>query len=160
MDFQKFTNNLTKTASKALNNAATFGAEKIAASRITIDSKKELEDFIAESQTTTYTKENGEEKTFSHTVIVVFWKESSNFFKDALLHFPILVTKAFAQNIKLKLAKAEIKDVQLTDYNIQSTPAMCIFTNEKLVKTIQWEENIEKITKSFTIDILSEIEKY
>ncbi len=160
MDFQKFANDMKNKAKEAFDKTVQFGAEQIAGSSFTLETLKEFEDFIWESKQTTFTKEDGTTKIFDHTVIIIVWDEKSDFFKEALIQFPILVTKAFSQNIKLKLAKSEMEHLDLSKYKAKTTPALLMFTNEKIAKVIEWEENIEKITKSFTMDIVSEIEKY
>ncbi len=162
MDFESLKKKaleLKKKASEKIDDAVEFWAKKIAEKAI--DTKKDLEDFIEKSKETSFISgETWEKKTFKHKVIVIFWKEDSDFFKSALLALPILQTKAFSSNIKLKLAKSKIEWVDLKDYNIEEIPSMVVFQDKKVYKVIEWEKNIEKITKSLTIDLDKEIENF
>jgi hypothetical protein len=54
-----------------------------------------------------------------------------------LINYPILATKAFYQNIVLKLAISNIKDVDLKIYNINKIPSLVIFENNKVIKVIE-----------------------
>jgi hypothetical protein len=47
-----------------------------------------------------------------------------------------LVTKAFYQNVTLKLAISNIKDVDLKQYGVNKTPSLVVFENTKPIKVI------------------------
>jgi hypothetical protein len=47
-----------------------------------------------------------------------------------------LATKAFYQNVTLKLAVSNIKDVDLKQYGINKTPSLVVFENIKPIKII------------------------
>ncbi len=162
MDFESLKKKaleLKEKASEKIDDVIDYWAKKIAEK--SIDEKMELEDFIEKSVETSFTsKETWETKTFKHKVVVIFWEENSDFFKDALLNLPVLKTKAFSSSIKLKLAKSKIEWVNLTDYNVEEIPSMVVFQDKKVYKVIEWEKNIEKITKSFTMDLEKEIENF
>ncbi len=162
MDFESIKKKaleLKKKASEKIDDAVEFWAKKIAEKAI--DTKKELEDFIKKSEETIFTsKETWETKTFKHKVVVIFWEEDSDFFKDALIRLPLLKTKAFSSSVKLKLAKSKIEWVDLKEYGVEEIPSMLVFQDKKVYKVIEWEKNIEKITKSLTINLEKEIEEF
>jgi len=163
MDFESIKQKamkLKEQASQKIDEAVDYGAKKLADSGYTISNKEEFEKIITKSKTTEFTnKETWEKKSYKHKTIIIFWEESSDFFKDALVNFPILVTKAFSQNIILRLAKSNITDVNLGEYKINSFPCLVVFEEEKVYKIIEWVNNIEKLVKSFDLDINKSIEE-
>ena len=123
MDFKK----LKEDAIKMKNKAIQFSSEKLASSWLTIDNNKELDLFIESSANKKFkNKETGEEKTFTKRVFAIFWEEKSDFFKEALYMMPVLISKAFSQNVSLKLVKADSKDVKLKDYWVKDLPAFVV----------------------------------
>ncbi|NVP17971.1 hypothetical protein HUU51_04610 [Candidatus Gracilibacteria bacterium] len=156
MDFSKIKSKIIETKNKAVVKSA----ELLGNSSFTIKTLEELNESIKKSKKTTFTnKETGELKEFNKKVIIVFGDENSNFFKESLLIFPILVTKAFYQNTTLKLAKTSISGINLEDYKIKEIPSLVMFENEDVKKVIEGRENILKLVKSINLDINSEIEK-
>jgi len=156
MDFSKIKSKLIETKNKAVDKSAEF----LWNSAFTIKTLESLNEIIKKSKKTTFTnKETWETKEFNKKIIVVFWDENSDFFKESLLSFPVLATKAFSQNITLKLAKTSIEWLKLEDYNIKETPSLLVFQDEKIIKVVSWRENILKLVKSINLDINSEIEK-
>ncbi len=152
---------MQEKASEYTSKAIKYSSEKLASSSFTINTKEELDNFIKKSENKKFkNKETGEEKIFVKKVIVIFWEEKSDFFKESLYMFPSLVAKAFSQNISLKLAKSEIKDVKLSKYKINEIPSLVVFENKKVFKIISWRENILKLVKSLNLDINKEINKY
>ncbi len=153
--FQKW----KERAIKLKNKTISFGAEKLAKSSMVIKTKEDLEKIISKSKTTTFTdKETWEQKESIHHSIVIFVKKDSDFYKSALIHIPVLATKAFASNINLKMCNIDIKDLQ--DYKITENPSLTLFTDEKFIKTITWKENIEKIVKKLNLNILEAIDNF
>lgn len=151
---------LKERASKTIDDSIIYSAKKLTESSITISNKNSLDSIIKKSKTSFFTDEKtGEKKTYKHKSIIIFWENNSFFFKKALINFPILVTKAFSQNISLKLAINKIKDVDLKEYWINSFPCLVVFENEKVYKIINGEKNIQKLVNSINLDINSEIEK-
>ena len=156
MDFSKIKSKLIETKNKAVDKSAEF----LWNSAFTIKTLESLNEIIKKSKKTTFTnKETWETKEFNKKIIVVFWDENSDFFKESLLSFPVLATKAFSQNITLKLAKTSIEWLKLEDYNIKETPSLLVFQDEKIIKVVSWRENILKLVKYINLDINSEIEK-
>lgn len=156
MDLSKIKSKIIETKNKAVVKSA----ELLWNSSFTIKTLEELNESIKKSKKTTFTnKETWELKEFNKKVIIVFWDENSDFFKESLLIFPILVTKAFYQNTTLKLAKTSISWINLEDYKIKEIPSLVMFENEDVKKVIEWRENILKLVKSINLDINSEIEK-
>jgi len=169
MDFKKFAENAKKTALDIKNKASEhkqkaidFSAKKLSDSKNTINIKKDLDTIIEKSQTTTIkNKETWIEKKINHRSIVIFADEGSDFFKEALFVLPIMATKAFTQNISLKLAKSKIKWVKLSDYKVKAKtlPCLVVFENKNVIKTIEWSDNILKLVKSFNLNINVLIDK-
>lgn len=159
-DIKEKAKNLQKKAGDKLDEAIDYSAKKLSSSSLTISTKKELEDFIEKSKTKEFIKkETWEKKYYKHKVIVLFWEEKSDFFKDSLIELPVLATKAFSQNISLKIAKSEIKGVDLKTYNIEVFPCLVVFEEQKVYKKIEDKENIKKLVKSFNLDINKQIEE-
>jgi hypothetical protein len=75
---------------------------------------------------------------------------------------PVIVAKAFSQNIAIKLAKSKIEWVKLSDYSVkvESLPCLVVFEEEKVLKTIEGKENILKLVKSFDLDINKQIDDF
>jgi len=169
MDFKAFTVKakekalqLKDKASEHKQKAINYSAKKLTNSKYTISEKEALDSIIKKSATTTFkNKETWIEKKIKHKSIVIFADEWSEFFKDYLFLLPIMETKAFSQNISVKLAKSKIKWVKLSDYKVKakSLPSLVVFQEEKVYKNIEWNENILKLVKSFNIDINDLIEK-
>ena len=66
----------------------------------------------------------------------------------------MLVTKAFSQNINLKLGiKSILSKEDEEHYSIKEYPCIVVFENEKWYKTISGNENITKLVKSIDLDI-------
>ena len=156
MDFKNIKNKLITAWNSAKNKfleskekAVKFSAKKLSESWITIRTKESLEDFIKNSKNTTFLdKETWKNKTYKRKVIIIFANEKSDFFKNALFQYPILITKAFSQDINLKLALSKIEGVDYSSFNIKNMPSLVVFENQKPIKTIEWKENIEKLVKS------------
>jgi len=168
MDFKSFKDNALKAAKtikdktiSVTDKTVSFTANKLASSSFTISSKQELDKFIKKSALTKFkNKETWIEKTYSHRVIIIFGEEKSDFFKKSLISLPVLTAKAFSQNVSIKLAKSNIKNIDLNDYNVEILPSMLVYENEKLLKVINWEKNILKLVKSLSLDINKGIEKH
>lgn len=148
MDFAE----LKKKALKFKDDVIDKGAKKLSESGLVINTKDDLEKFIEKSKTTSFTsQETWETKEFTKKVIVIFWEKDSDFFEKALVNLPVLVTKAFSQNIPLKMCDINLKD--LGEYKIPSLPSLAVFQTEKVVKIVEWEEKINTIVKSLSLDI-------
>ena len=154
MDFWDF----KKKALKFKDDIFEKWAKKMANSSMVINTIDELEKFIKKSETKIFTsKETWKVKEFTKKVIVIFAEKESDFFKNFLIWLPILITKAFSQNIPLKMCDIEIKD--LKQYNIKEQPCLVVFETEEVIKIIEWEENISKIVKKVDLDINKAIEE-
>jgi hypothetical protein len=145
---------LKKKVSEQTQKAVKYSANKLSDSNYTINKKEDLEKIIKKSATTIFkNKETWVEKQNKHKSIIIFAEEWSDFFKDALYILPVIATKAFTQNISVKLAKSKIEWVKLSDYKIKKLPSLVVFEEEKVLKTIEWREKILKLVKSFNLDI-------
>ncbi len=174
MDFSKFKKGTLKLKDKLvkqINKWAKFSSEKFeeavsySANKLkekSIKGKRELTNFIKESKETSFTnRETWETKHFKHKVVVIFWDEKSDFFRDFLLKLPLLNTKAFASGTKFRLAVSNIRWVDLKkDYKISELPSMLVFQDEKVYKLISGKKNIEKIVKSFKMNVEEDLENF
>ncbi len=150
MDFT----DIKKRAFEIKNKALKYSSDKLSESSLTLNSKKEFDEFIARSENTKFTSsETGKEKVFVKRVIILFWDEKTDFFKKALYKAPVLIAKSFSQNIPFKLAKSIIKDVKLSDFMVTEVPSLIVFENKEIHKVITWEKNILKLVNSFNLDI-------
>jgi len=148
---------LKDKALKFKNDIVEWWAKKLAESSMVINKVQDLEKFIEKSKTKTFTsQETGETKTFIKKVIVIFGEKDSDFFKKALIQLPVLVTKAFSQNIPLKMCDIKIEELQ--KYWIKSFPSLVVFETEKVVKVIDSKENITKVVTGFTMNIEESID--
>ena len=87
--------------------------------------------------------------------------ETSDFYKSISLMFPVLKTKAFSQNIIIMLSKQNIEWVNFEEeYWVTELPTMLVFEDKEIYKKIIWEKNIEKISKSFKMNIEESIEQF
>ncbi len=153
MDFKA----LKEKAIKFKNDTVASWAKKLAESSMVIKTKEDLDKLIAKSKNTSFTnKETWETKNFTKYSIVVFAEKNSDFYEDALIQMPVLITKAFASSISLKMCDLDIKE--LSKYKIVETPTLALFSNEKLTKLVVWEENIKTIVKTLDLDIIKAIE--
>lgn len=153
MDFAE----LKKKAIKFGNDMVETWAKKLAESSMVINKIEDLEKFIEKSKTKSFTSsETGITKEFIKKVIVIFAEKDSSFMKKSLVWLPVLITKAFSQNIPLKMCDIKLED--LKKYDIKKLPTLVVFETEKIIDVIEWEEDINKITKSLSIDINKSIE--
>lgn len=153
MDFKT----LKEKAIKLKNDTIALWAKKLSESELVIKKVEDLEKHISKSKNTSFvSKETWETKNFIKHSIVIFAEKESKFYRDALLQIPILVTKAWGSGVALKMSDIDLKD--LKTYHISETPSLVLFTNEKLAKTIIWEENIKTIVKTLDLDIIKAIE--
>lgn len=166
MDINKFKKWFSDATKKVTKNAKNFTNEtlektwkKILNSKWTVKDKKSFDLLIEKSKNKNFTDEKTwENKIFTKRSILIIWKEDSDFFKNLTYEYPILITKTFSQNVYFKLSKEKIDGVNLEDYGVNAIPAMIIFENEKVLKVIESKENIQKLVKSFKLDINKEID--
>lgn len=148
---------MKKKALKFKDDVIESWAKKLAESSMVINKIEDLEEFIKKSETKKFTsKETWETKEFIKKVIVIFTDKNSDFMKKSLVWLPVLITKAFSQNIPLKMC--DIKIEELKKYEIKKLPTLVVFETEKIIDVIEWEEDINKIIKSLNIDINKSIE--
>ncbi len=163
MDFSKIKDKALGLKDKTLKATAktfSYGASKLADSRLTLKTIEDLNAFIQKSKNTKgKDSKTGQEKTYVHKVIVIFADPKGDFFKDLLYMLPVLSAKAFSQNISLKLADVEMKGLHKTAYNINTPPSLVIIENMKTIKIIEGEEKLQKVVKSLDLDINKTIEE-
>jgi len=135
-------------------------AQKLQKSNFTLDTNEKIEEFINKSEQKTFTsKETWETKVFNKRVIVVFWDSKTEFFKEALYMFPVLLAKTFSQNIPIKLVDVSIEKIDIKKFNITETPCLAVFQNKEIYKTIYWKEKVLSIVKNLSLDINKTIEE-
>jgi len=157
MDFWELKNKASKlkeSAMKASKSAVEYSAAKLADSKLTLTTIQELELFLKKSLTTTgKDSSTWKQKQFQHQVIVIFTDIQSEFFRHMLYKLPVLSAKAFSQNISIRLADISMKDLDTKKYQIWDLETLVIIQDEKVLHSIAWSENIQKIVKSMTLDI-------
>ncbi len=153
MDF----NTLKQKAIKFKNDTIESWAKKLSQSSIVIKTLEDLDKHISKSKNTIFKDEKTwETKTFTKYSIVIFAEKDSNFYKDALIQLPILITKTWSSWIALKISNIALKE--LKKYKISINPSLVLFSNEKLLKIVDWEQNIKTIVKTLDLDIIKAIE--
>lgn len=85
--------------------------------------------------------------------------KEQNFFQDMIIALPILLTKAFSQSLQIKMVDISKEDIDLKKYHCEVFPALLIFENKELYKTISGEENVKKVVKTMSLDINKTIEE-
>ena len=148
---------MKKKALKFKDDMIESGTKRLVKSWNVINEIEDLEEFIKKSKTKTFTsKETWATKEFIKKVIVIFADKNSDFMKKSLLSLPVLIIKAFSQNIPLKMCDIKLED--LKKYKVKTLPTLVVFETEEIIDIVEWEDDINKITKSLTIDINKSIE--
>lgn len=158
-DALKNAKDISKKAKDLGQDALEYWAEKLADSKLTLKNSKELNEFVQKSLPTTWKdSKTGESKEFPHQVIVIFWDPDSDFFQDMLFQLPVLSTKAFSQNISVRLADIRMKDLDTQLYQVGDEPTLLVIENLKPTKTLTGEEAIAKLVKKPNLDIQETID--
>ncbi|MDD2871357.1 MAG: hypothetical protein PHS49_05175 [Candidatus Gracilibacteria bacterium] len=155
---EEIKNDVTQKKDEVINK----GKQGFFSIKFGVNTKEELDFIIKKSATTSITNpETGEEKSYRHKSMVIFAEQGSEFMKKAYYIVPVIVTKAFSQNIAVKLANSKIEGVDLKKFAVEENnlPCIAIFEEEKYLKTISGEENILKLVKSLDLDINKLIEE-
>lgn len=134
-------------------------AKKMSESSLVLKTESELTEFIAKSENKKFTTKEGEEKTFIKRVFVIAGNGKENFFQDMIIALPILLTKAFSQSLQIKMIDTSNENIDLKPYKNEVFPALFIFENKELYKTISGEENVKKVVKTMSLDINKTIEE-
>lgn len=153
---------IKQEATEKKDETIKYAKEKSYGFKTVISSKEEFDFIVKKSATTSFiSQESGEEKFYKHKSIIVFAEEWSEFLKKTVYVMPILITKAFSQNIVVRLIKTQIEGINLSDYwvKVENLPSMVVFEEEKVLKIIEWQENILKLVKSLDLDINKSIEE-
>lgn len=159
MDFKKLFEDTKTKANEMTTKAIDFSSQKLMESKLTLETKEDLEKFQSDSKNKEFTsKETGETKTFTRRSIVIIGEEKTDFFKNSLYILPVIATKAFTQNVSVKLAKSDIKEFDYSQIEVTDFPSLVLFENEKVSKVITGEDAILKLVKSFDLDINKQID--
>ncbi len=149
---------LKKKVLKFKDNIIDKWAKKLIDSNFVIKEMEDLKKFITKSKTKQITSnETGEKKEFIKKIIIIFAEKDSDFFEKSLFQLPILSTKAYSQNIPLKMCNIDI--AELKNFKIKKQPCLVVFETEKIVNIVEWEENISKIVKTLNLDINKAIDE-
>lgn len=134
------------------NDLVDKSADYLAKSSLVIKDKKQLDEIINSTIPKEFTnKETWEKKQFKRYALIIFVKKDTNFYKESLIDIPVLATKAWTQNVNMK-----ITDLDFT--KVKEFPSLVVFENKKVIKILSWEENIKKIVKTMDFDIIKQIE--
>lgn len=146
---------------ETFNNATDYIWEKIWENALA-KSKSEIDDIIEKSKTTEFFKqETWETKFYKHKTILIVVDEKSEAFKDLSILYPIFKTKTFSQNMSILMSNFQIEDLNLQEkYELSELPAMIVFQDKEIYKTIFWKENIEKIWKTVKMNIEQTIDEF
>ncbi|MCP4523993.1 MAG: hypothetical protein GY828_07295 [Candidatus Gracilibacteria bacterium] len=159
MDFKKL---LDTTKEKTINyskKAIKYSSEKLAESQMTLRNEEGIQKHIEKSGNTSHTnKETNETKTFTKQSILIYVDESSDFFKECLYIFPVLLTKGFSGSISVKLVSSNIADFDYSTYSVSEFPSLVLYENKVLKKVITGKEDILKLVKNIDLDINKQIE--
>ena len=150
MDFKKLKENVIKIKDKtkeSLNKAVDYWSSKISSTKLVLSTEKDLKLFIDRSKTVT----NKDWKKFKKKIIVIFIEKTDSYYKKLMYDLLVLYTKAWSQNIFLKICDISKKD--LKDIEVSSYPSLVVFETKKIIKVLEWEEKIKKVVKSFTLNI-------
>lgn len=150
MDFSKLKEKALELKNKATTWISKFidwRVEKLQESEFVLKKIEDLDAFVEKSK-------NSQTEDWIinvRRVIVIFSVLNTDFYKKILFRLPILYTKAWSCNILLKMSA--LPKIDLEKYGINSFPSLALFENTKLVKVIEWEENIKKVVNSLSLDI-------
>lgn len=146
---------------ETFNNATDYIWEKIWENALA-KSKSEIDDIIEKSKTTEFFKqETWETKFYKHKTILIVVDEKSEAFKDLSILYPVFKTKTFSQNMNILMSNFQIEDLNLQEkYELSELPAMIVFQDKEIYKTIFWKENIEKIWKTVRMNIEQTIDEF
>ncbi len=140
---------------KTLENTAT----KVGQSSLVMKTQSEVTAFIEKSENKTFVTQEWATKNFTKRVFLVVGDSTKDFYKEFLFLFPVLITKAFSQNVSFKVVDIQNKEINLSEYGVWEVPALLVFEDRSLYKTIVWEENIKKVVKSLSLDINKTVEE-
>ena len=151
MDFASFkekASQFTKKAGEKIDSSLNWVAQKYAGSKYIVSDEEELKKRIEKTKNTI----NEYGKTSIKRLVVIYAEKDSEYYKKLLTYIaPIMYTKAFVQNIPFAITSLDRK--KLKKFDVTDSPAILIFENTKHVKTLIWEEAIEKVVKSTDFDI-------
>lgn len=139
------------------NKAIDFGAETLQNSPFVIKDMNWLDELV----TLSANKVGPTGVVYEKKSLLIIWDPSTDFFKKALYILPVVYTKAWSQNVAVKLLSSKIEGIDYVKYtlSLSQVPLCVVFADKKVYKIIAWEENINKLVTSLSLDILSTIEK-
>lgn len=161
MDFSKWKQKAKDLWNKVVelkDKTLDYTAQKVSESGLVIKDQTDLEKLVLSSANKTFTTKDGEEKISIKRSLLVLGDSNDKFYREFLWSIPVLVTKSFTQNMKLKLLDTNNIAVNIAKYKVKQTPALLVFENKKVYKTILGEDNIKKVVKTLSLDINKSIE--
>lgn len=139
MDFASLKEKAIKLKDRTIelkNKTVDFTAQKVSSSGLVIKTQADLEKLITKSENKVMTTKEGEEKVFVKRSMLVIGDSQKDFFKEFLLSIPVLLTKSFTQSISLKMVDIYNIEINLDIYNLSEIPALIVFENKEVYKTI------------------------
>lgn len=150
MDFKAFTEKAKQMAQDAANKVKKVADQAV---EKTAQSFAKTGIFIKENEEQTKQEQLAELIKNNKKIIIIFWKQESEFFRKALVMFPVLFTKWWAHNFKLKLYPLDEEESVSKDYKVEDLPALIIFKEGEVSETVEWAEEVMKIVKKLSLEV-------
>lgn len=139
---------------KAKKNAVQFTEKSLRTSRFIINNADAFKKCIEDSREKTFIdKKTWVTKKFSKISLLFVCEENSEFTRSLLFKLPIVFTKSFSQNTQFGIILWSVEWVTLSDYSSSTLPFLILFENANAKKVVSWEENIQKVVNSLSLDI-------
>jgi len=140
MDFKKIKEEALKLKEKALkawNEAFDSTAWKFRDSSFVLKGPEDLNNFV----------------DMNKNKIIIFWKSDTEFYRKAVVIFPVIFTKAWTNNYKFRFF--DVSDINSVpeSFPLEELPTMFIIEDSEIIETISWEENVMKVVKKLGLDI-------
>lgn len=145
---------------KAGKSLGDYTEEKLRDSKFILKDKENFHTIVESSKNKEFTdKKTGISKTFTRRSVIFICQKEGKFTTSILYKLPFILTKSFAQNISFWIILWELKWVELKKYKFQSFPSILLFENWSVSKIIEWEENVQKVVNSMSLDINKTIDE-
>lgn len=126
---------LKEEAVKYSNEAYDKTANKLKDSKFVLKNKDDLKTFLKDWKK-----------------IVIFWDSNTEFYRKAIIVLPVIYTKSWANNFKIKMFESSSIE-NVAEYNVKFIPTMTVFKDWKITEIIEWEENILKLVKNLSLEV-------
>lgn len=161
MDFSNFTQKAKDISKKwlsatlkAKNDALSFTERNLKKSRYIIKNREEFTTLRETSRQKTYKDpKTWVVKNFTRNALLFVCGEESDFTRNLLFKLPLIFAKSFSQDMHFALMIQEIEGIDVREFQVQEKPALILFEDTAVKKVIHWEENIQKVVNSLSLDI-------